>query len=197
MQCAAHAALSPQQKQKNLESFDFVWETVKSKHWDPQLGGVDWDAVRAELRPRAAVAATDAEARAIIADMLSRLHQSHFAVIPGDVYHDVDPGGSGSQGDATPGFEIRILNDLPIVTSVAPGSPAALAGVKPGWTLEQIDGEALAPVVHRVAASYSNSTMRAMMVERAVFSRVEGPAQQKIAILFRNAQDRPVRLELD
>ncbi|HEX8090254.1 MAG TPA: hypothetical protein VF762_15455, partial [Blastocatellia bacterium] len=28
------------------ETFDVVWRTVKEKHFDPTLGGVDWDKVR-------------------------------------------------------------------------------------------------------------------------------------------------------
>ena len=44
--------LTPEQKKQNLESFDQVWSTVRAKHWDPALGGVNWDAIRAEFRPR-------------------------------------------------------------------------------------------------------------------------------------------------
>ncbi len=46
------AALSSEQRPKNVESFDYVWMTIREKHWDPTLGGLDWDAVRAELRPK-------------------------------------------------------------------------------------------------------------------------------------------------
>ncbi|HET9299214.1 MAG TPA: hypothetical protein VFO11_04670, partial [Candidatus Polarisedimenticolaceae bacterium] len=37
---------------ENAASFDRVWATVRDRHWDPALGGLDWVAVRAELRPR-------------------------------------------------------------------------------------------------------------------------------------------------
>ena len=83
------AGLTEEQRRANLESFDKVWSTVRAKHWDPALGGIDWDAVRAELRPRVEKAETDAEVRGIIGDMLSRLHLTHYGVIPGAVYRDV------------------------------------------------------------------------------------------------------------
>src|SRR5512143_3142988 len=32
-----------------LESFDWIWATVRDKHYDPTLGGLDWQAVRDTL----------------------------------------------------------------------------------------------------------------------------------------------------
>ena len=43
--------LTDRQRQLNVESFDLVWETIRDKHWDPELGGLDWPALREELRP--------------------------------------------------------------------------------------------------------------------------------------------------
>jgi hypothetical protein len=42
----AQTALTPQQKRLNLESFDFIWSAVRDQHWDPNFGGVDWNAAR-------------------------------------------------------------------------------------------------------------------------------------------------------
>ncbi len=54
--CAADAgeesSLTDEQRALNAESFDYVWTTIRDKHFDPELMGVDWDAVRSELRPR-------------------------------------------------------------------------------------------------------------------------------------------------
>lgn len=64
------------------ESFDAVWTTVRDQHFDKTLNGVDWNAVRDELRPRAVEAASQDELRGVLLEMLSRLGQSHFTVIP-------------------------------------------------------------------------------------------------------------------
>ena len=37
-----------------LASFDEVWQTVHDTFFDPTFGGLDWDAVKAELRPKGA-----------------------------------------------------------------------------------------------------------------------------------------------
>src|SRR5262249_20331485 len=62
------------------ETFDIVWRTVKEKHFDPTLGGVDWDKVREQYAPRAAAAKTDNELYGILRQMLGELHQSHFNI---------------------------------------------------------------------------------------------------------------------
>ncbi|HXV77786.1 MAG TPA: S41 family peptidase [Candidatus Polarisedimenticolaceae bacterium] len=64
------------------ETFDAAWTIVRDTHFDPGLNGVDWDAVRAELRPKAESASSAEELRGILSDMLGRLGQSHFAIFP-------------------------------------------------------------------------------------------------------------------
>ena len=66
-----------------VETFDAVWTIVRDQHFDRDLNGVDWDAVRAELEPRAATVASQDELRGLLGEMLARLGQSHFAIIPG------------------------------------------------------------------------------------------------------------------
>ena len=64
------------------------------------MNGVNWDGVRAELRPRAAAAKSDSELRAVVRDMLGRLGLSHFALIPSsvDAPHDAPRGSSDLSG---------------------------------------------------------------------------------------------------
>ena len=54
--------LTPEQRQLNIESFDVVWTTIRDKHFDPNLNGVDWDALRDEYRPKVEQASTMTEA---------------------------------------------------------------------------------------------------------------------------------------
>lgn len=75
-------------EQEALADFDAAWQIVYDTHFDPTFNGVDWESVREELRPEAADARTRGELRMIMQDMLSRLGQSHFGIIPGAA---VDP----------------------------------------------------------------------------------------------------------
>jgi len=64
-----------------LASFDEVWQTVHDTFFDPTFGGLDWDAVKTELRPKVKAAASAETVRQIIHDMLGRLHHSHFVLL--------------------------------------------------------------------------------------------------------------------
>jgi uncharacterized membrane protein len=61
-----------------------VWTTVRDQHFDKTLNGVDWDAVRVEFEPKVRAAASQDELRGLLSEMLARLGQSHFGVIPAD-----------------------------------------------------------------------------------------------------------------
>src|SRR5690348_15177714 len=87
--CAAQQPLTPSQRQLNIDSFEHVWKAVRDNHWDPKMGGVDWQAVHDELRPKIEAAKTMDDARQIMDDMLGRLHQTHYGVFPGDVYREM------------------------------------------------------------------------------------------------------------
>ena len=65
-----------------VETFDAAWTIVRDEHFDASLNGVDWNAVRDELRPRAARAQSADELRGVLNEMLARLGQSHFTIIP-------------------------------------------------------------------------------------------------------------------
>ena len=68
-----------------VETFEAAWSLINQRHFDTTFNGVDWLAVRAELLPRARQARTTDELRRVIRDMLGRLEQSHFALIPAEM----------------------------------------------------------------------------------------------------------------
>ncbi len=140
---SAATAPSALPQDDHLETFERAWTIIYETHWDPDFNGVDWLAVREELRPRAAAAETAAELREIINEMIARLDQSHFALLPrgallavrGD---DDDPEAEGGRGDA--GFETVIIDGRFVVARVDPDLPAYAAGVRPGWILDSVGG---------------------------------------------------------
>src|ERR1041384_7448082 len=86
---AGPSGLSPAERQANLDSFEHVWKTVRAKHWDPKLGGLAWQAIHDELRPKVENATSMEQARAAMQEMLMRLKQTHFGIVPATVYHAV------------------------------------------------------------------------------------------------------------
>ena len=173
---AAAAAQAPQAS----ETFEAAWRIVRDSHFDPNLNGVDWSAVRTELGPRAAAARSVGELRAVLREMLGRLGQSHFAVIPGaSSAGDDEPGG----GAGSPGFDVRLAGGDLIVTEVEPGGAAAASGVRTGWKLIAADGLAAG---HALASLPDSLTPRLRHVEawRLVQNRLRGPVGSTARLTF-------------
>ena len=61
----------------NLAAFDEVWETVRDRFYDPRLHGLDWQAARAQFRPRVVAAGSREETAAAVNAMLAELGASH------------------------------------------------------------------------------------------------------------------------
>jgi hypothetical protein len=74
------AELSESRRADHLKSFDFVWQKINDVHYDPKFGGLDWAAVKTELRPKMEKAVTEGEADAILQDLIGRLKLSHFGI---------------------------------------------------------------------------------------------------------------------
>jgi len=98
-------------------TFDEAWRIVRDTHFDPEYGGLDWDAVRAELRPRAEASRDVAELRGVMTEMLLQLGLSHFVIIPGDLRDDADRAAAGRE---------RIASRTPAVDERAPDANDAI-----------------------------------------------------------------------
>jgi len=126
-----------------VATFDSVWSRIANTHYDTAYNGVDWPAVRDELRPRAATARTLPALRSVLTDMLGRLGESHYGIIPAEAA-DALGGEGGTSGTGGVGLELRIVGDDVLVTRVDSGSAAGRAGIAMGWSVLAIDGAALA-----------------------------------------------------
>lgn len=193
-----------------LADFDAAWELVRDTHYDPETNGVDWEAVRDELRPRAERAATRTESRAIIQRMLNRLGQSHFGLIPSEIERRTrvasggDSSGSGSSsspaevpagsdGNAMPGFELRIADGRALVTGVRADGPAARAGVRMGWALTGVDGVEVEPIIESMSESLGEAGAP-MYVWQAVSHLLQGAPGTSVDLRFLDENDEPVQL---
>jgi carboxyl-terminal processing protease len=200
------AVLSAQVPQ-GLETFDAAWTTIRDSHFDKTMNGVNWDGVRAELRPRAASAKSNAELRAVVRDMLGRLGQSHFALIPSsaDAPHDA-PRGTADLS-AEPGFDVRLVGADLIVTRV---ESAMAAAVRTGWRVVEIEGAPVADLVRKLrdehhavpgagGPSAEAGSDRLLNVEawRIAQTRLRGRAGSTVALTFEDGKGGPVSVSLE
>jgi carboxyl-terminal processing protease len=187
-------ALTPEQRQKNIDSFEYVWTTVRDKHYDPKLGGLNWQAVHDELRPALDKADSMDQVRAVMSDMLSRLHQTHFGIIPADLYSEVDANGkreeSGEQGSI--GFDVRVVGSQVLVTFVEPGTPADKAGVRPGWEVRKIGAQDVPAIIAKLDQKFKDSSLRQIVERRTVMSRLDANADKDVSIEFLDGASKSV-----
>ncbi len=193
----AAAALSAHEA--DVASFDTVWSTIRDTHWQENPGGLDWEAIRKEYQPRVDAAKTRDEARAVMSEMLSRLQQTHFGILPSKVYSAVgsetpDNPGEIAFGAADTGIDPRIIDGHAVVVSVAPGSPAERAGVRPGWIVDRVRGESLDEVIRDGQAG---GKIRELVLTRALQARMSGNLGGTIEVEFlTDAEGDRRRLEL-
>lgn len=170
-----------------LETFDAAWELVRDTHFDPELNGVDWAAVRRDFRPRAARAADVEELREVIRSMLDRLGQSHFRLWPGDVVDALERARSPGEEDVgtggDPGLEVGWIDGRVLVTRV--GEAASAAGVRPGWELVAVGAHRLQEPLELLDERIAGREM-ALEVARLARGMLAGPPGAAVEVVLRD-----------
>ena len=187
--------LTPDERRLEIASFDHVWSTVRDKHFDPALAGLDWDALRAELRPRVEQAQTRDQVRDVLGDLVGRFRQSHFQILPAELY---EPAAAGSPraADGTPGVEARVIGGSALVTRVTPGSPADRAGVLPGWELLRIDDLDVRRRVGEMTRKYASRFDRDSLLSGSLRFALAGPVGRQMTLTCRDGRGAARRLTL-
>jgi carboxyl-terminal processing protease len=179
-----HAAL--------LASFDDVWQTVHDTYYDPAFGGVDWDAVRVELRPDVEHAVSATAARQVIATMIARLGQSHFVILPTAASGSADrrdpPGDDTLPGEATVPIEVRIVDNTALITAISGDAFVTRAGLQPGQALVDIDGHDTATLI--AAAVGADPRARAFDAWRRVYRALHGQTGSMVTLGVRSVDGR-------
>ena len=184
-------------------AFDFVWQTIDERYYDPRLNGVDWAAMRDKYRPVAMAAADDEAFWDALDRMTGELKDSHTRVeSPRRV--------ALRKRDETIslGFTFLPVEGKLAVTAIAPDSDAWWAGVRPGMVLAAIDGEpagaAFAKLLSqtRFDSTERSREMRAMRrlvtgeensVARFTFRRADG-SELEAVVARRKLSTRPTSL---
>jgi len=135
---SASGQLTPAEKKLNLDSFEKVWSTVRDRHPDPALNGLDWKAVHDSTLPRIAGAESADEVRTVLREMLYKLGASHYSIIPSDRYLPSAPAPTPTPTPAP----------TPAPASSPAAAPAAEAGQPPaagGGTRLEVASALLTP----------------------------------------------------
>lgn len=188
-----------------LGDFDKAWELVRDTHYDTNYNGVDWDALREELRPLAEENRTLSQSRALINDMVSRLNQSHFGVIPEAVDPnaiaaessgpaEVSTGDGAGRGDL--GLTLRVVDGQALVTGLRSGGPADDQGVGMGWVVSKVRDRDIGEVIGRLSEALGDD-MGALYVKQTLDSVMSGRVGSTVPVTFLDGNDKEIVLELE
>lgn len=175
-----------------VATFDTAWAIIYRTHFDTTFNGVDWLAVRNELRPRARSATTVPELRATLEEMVERLGQSHFAIIPQQAADAFNPYEEENVGDKVGymGIRFRLIGERMVVTRVDEGSAVEAAGVEPGWIIVAVRGDSVRHLLAEARESRSRYSEEYMTWAR-VQGRLGGTPGDTVMMRFLDASERP------
>jgi Tol biopolymer transport system component/C-terminal processing protease CtpA/Prc len=129
---------------EKLAAFEQAWAYIRDDFFDPKYNGVDWNAVHATYEPLIAGAATPEEMRRLLSMMVGELNASHMGAN--------NPAGPPQSATGRLGlrFDRKTYESSGKlkITEVIPLSPTDVAGVKPGETLDAVDGVAMSAGVN-------------------------------------------------
>lgn len=173
--------ISAEVREQRQKAFDKVWSTVNEKHYDPTFGGVDWNRVRQSYEPKAMAAGSDKDFHDILRQMLGELKLSHFGIHP-----PAAEMAAAQSGRGVTGIDVIMLDGLPVINRVDPGSAAERAGVRPGHVITHIDGRPWASLTAAVEATLAarNVTdgVRKVFLERTLESAINAKAGSDLVL---------------
>ncbi len=115
--------------------FDEVATTISVRYYDRSFHGLDWSTIVDEYRRKVTAAPTESERYRLLQQMLARLGDSHTAIFsPSEVGRVQD------QVAQALGAAFVTLGHDRVVVRVAPRSPAATAGFRPGLIVAEQGG---------------------------------------------------------
>lgn len=119
-------------------AFEQAWYAMRDGFYDPEMHGVDWDAVRRDVEPRVAAARTPIEVSRLMNLMLGELDASHLG-------HRGGGGGGGAEATGELGVRFDRLayeeDGAFRVAEILPLGPADVSdSIAPGDRLVSVDG---------------------------------------------------------
>ncbi|MDZ7639128.1 MAG: S41 family peptidase [Bryobacterales bacterium] len=162
------------------ETFRAVWETVRDRYYDPTFGGLDWDAVGREMKPKAINAPSDEAFYQVLQEMVDRLGQSHFSVLPP---FWVGTRHLSRRGAATAGLELAESNGQVLVWRMR--EPAAGSkGLRPGCALLEAGGTSLGALREQTLTQTKGKAEGDRLFREAVEALLAGPAGETVAVKY-------------
>ena len=172
-----------------LQVFEAVWSTVNMTYFDPNFGGLDWDAIHTEYEPLITAVVDEEALYQLLNQMLWELNVSHTGVGPKEVWPSIEP---VAWGKGETGIDVRLLDSQAVITRVEADSPAEEAGLRPGFIIQYIDGTSvekiLAGAEEHLAPPY-NEQGRIDILTRSLLGMIYGDPGTCVTLAYLDEKD--------
>ena len=171
---------------KDLESFQKVWDTINEKHWDLAGTGADWQAIYTQYKPLIEKAKTRSETRTLLNQMLGELGQSHFKILERQTQARLDELNTRFiQGSGQPGFKVAMVGNRVFIVKLEPSSDAARQGLGIGVEILKLRGEDLRPVVKTVREVYEETAHAGLYLAHTLNAYFSGAVGDELPLEIR------------
>jgi C-terminal processing protease CtpA/Prc len=171
-----------------LHNFDLVWQTVIREHFDPDFGGVDWAEIIQRYRPLLQQIDSLEEFTRLTNRMLYEFKLSHLMLVS---HRDLERYVPTLFAAGAAGIEVRWLNNRALITGIAPGSAAEIAGLQAGYVMTRIDDRSIPALL--AAVEYPppfNPRSRDNFTAKYLTGLLDGPPGTAVRLNYLDAADR-------
>ncbi len=179
--------LYPAPEYRLLAAFRF-WNTIQYFFPYKHLMDQDWNAVLPEFISKFESAENAMEYTRAVSEMAARLQDSH-AYVAGRVYSNE------LIGNGYPPIRVRLIEGVPIVTSLTNEAIARAAGVEVGDAVLKVDGEDASERLARYATYFSASTPQSLLDKAAIYF-MNGPLDVPVRLILRNRANEEIIVTL-
>ena len=169
-------------EETRLAAFDFVWNTINERYYDPNLNGAHWSAARKRYLPSALAAQDDEAFWDVLDKMAGELKDSHTRVESPQRVKE-----RRRYENQTLGLAVTLLAGKLVVTRVNGASDAWWAGVRPGMIVRNMDGEEAVVAFQRLLDSTRSASTQQARLQYAIGKLNRGAPGSSVSMTFERA----------
>lgn len=182
--------------EKDLETFQKVWDTVNENHWDLEGTGVDWQKVYETYKPKILKTKNRTETRKVLSDMLDELGQSHFQIMEANT-GDAEELRSRYGGTGSTGFVVALIEERVFIVKIDHDSDAFRQGLGIGTEITKVDDKNMKDTVAEILEAFEgepNANVYVPGVLNDVFAGT--PGDKKTLDIVVDGKERTVTVPL-
>ncbi len=177
--------ISCEQQNTNEELFNTVWQTIYETYPDTTFESVDWVAIGDRYSEQLSTITNDDDLIELLNNMIFELNVSHSFI--GNIAQIENKASPYMFKPGNPDIDIRILDNLVVVTKVTPNSIAERGNLLPGCVILKIDNQNVNSIISNapIYPPYNERYKRFLQTEE-VLRFLYGDTDSPVRINFLN-----------